>query len=73
MVLTPRVLLIALRFFDEKQVDPISILAGLVQTGLYLDFFYSALTSNVDLLGPPQRVDASLLLVLWPFPPTLFF
>ncbi|PWN89839.1 putative ERD2-ER lumen protein-retaining receptor [Acaromyces ingoldii] len=28
------------RYFTEKAIDPISILAGLVQTGLYLDFFY---------------------------------
>ncbi|KAF8504623.1 ER lumen protein retaining receptor [Russula emetica] len=28
------------RYFAEQLVDPISITAGLVQTGLYLDFFY---------------------------------
>jgi len=28
------------RYFAEEVVDPISITAGLVQTGLYLDFFY---------------------------------
>ncbi|KAI0300433.1 ER lumen protein retaining receptor [Multifurca ochricompacta] len=28
------------RYFAEELIDPISILAGLVQTGLYLDFFY---------------------------------
>jgi len=28
------------RYFVEDLVDPISITAGLVQTGLYLDFFY---------------------------------
>ncbi|KAJ9474553.1 ER lumen protein-retaining receptor [Pseudozyma hubeiensis] len=28
------------RYVSENQVDPISILSGLVQTGLYLDFFY---------------------------------
>ncbi|KAI9465175.1 ER lumen protein retaining receptor [Lactarius psammicola] len=28
------------RYFVEDLVDPISIMAGLVQTGLYLDFFY---------------------------------
>jgi ER lumen protein retaining receptor len=28
------------RYFVEDLVDPISIAAGLVQTGLYLDFFY---------------------------------
>jgi hypothetical protein len=29
------------RYFTENQVDPISVVCGLVQTGLYLDFFYS--------------------------------
>jgi len=28
------------RYFVDELVDPISITAGLVQTGLYLDFFY---------------------------------
>ncbi|KDN46980.1 putative ERD2-ER lumen protein-retaining receptor [Tilletiaria anomala UBC 951] len=28
------------RYFTENKVDPISIIAGLVQTGLYLDFFH---------------------------------
>jgi ER lumen protein retaining receptor len=28
------------RYFAEDLVDPISITAGLLQTGLYLDFFY---------------------------------
>ncbi|PWN49351.1 putative ERD2-ER lumen protein-retaining receptor [Violaceomyces palustris] len=28
------------RYFTENTVDPISVLSGLVQTGLYLDFFY---------------------------------
>lgn len=28
------------RYISENQIDPISILSGLVQTGLYLDFFY---------------------------------
>ncbi|KAI9441523.1 ER lumen protein retaining receptor [Lactarius indigo] len=28
------------RYFVDDLVDPISIIAGLVQTGLYLDFFY---------------------------------
>ncbi|CEH17750.1 er lumen protein retaining receptor [Ceraceosorus bombacis] len=28
------------RYFTENQVDPISVISGLVQTGLYLDFFY---------------------------------
>ena len=28
------------RYFSEGTVDPIAIVAGIVQTGLYLDFFY---------------------------------
>ncbi|KAL5504642.1 ERD2 [Sanghuangporus vaninii] len=28
------------RYFSEGTVDPIAVIAGLVQTGLYLDFFY---------------------------------
>ncbi|KAF7983049.1 hypothetical protein HWV62_24716 [Athelia sp. TMB] len=28
------------RYFAEGQVDPIAVTAGVVQTGLYLDFFY---------------------------------
>lgn len=32
------------RYFSEGQVDPIAIVAGLVQTGLYIDFFYVYVT-----------------------------
>jgi len=28
------------RYFSEGTVDPIAVISGLVQTGLYLDFFY---------------------------------
>ncbi|KAI0262231.1 ER lumen protein retaining receptor [Gloeopeniophorella convolvens] len=28
------------RYFSDELVDPISVISGLVQTGLYLDFFY---------------------------------
>lgn len=28
------------RYFTEGTVDPIAVTAGIVQTGLYLDFFY---------------------------------
>jgi hypothetical protein len=31
------------RYYAEDVLDPISITAGLVQTGLYLDFFYQVL------------------------------
>lgn len=29
------------RYFAESLIDPISVVAGLVQTGLYADFFWS--------------------------------
>jgi len=32
------------RYFTEDVVDPIAVVAGLVQTGLYLDFFYVYVT-----------------------------
>ncbi|KAH7883238.1 ER lumen protein retaining receptor-domain-containing protein [Phlebopus sp. FC_14] len=32
------------RYFTEGVVDPIAVVAGLVQTGLYLDFFYVYVT-----------------------------
>lgn len=35
------------RYFADDLVDPISITAGLVQTGLYLDFFYVYFTKYV--------------------------
>jgi ER lumen protein retaining receptor len=35
------------RYFSEQLVDPIAITAGLVQTGLYLDFFYVYFTRYV--------------------------
>jgi hypothetical protein len=35
------------RYFAEQLVDPISVTAGLVQTGLYLDFFYVYFTKYV--------------------------
>jgi len=28
------------RYYTDSQVDPIAVTAGIVQTGLYLDFFY---------------------------------
>jgi len=39
-------------YFVEDLVDPISITAGLVQTGLYLDFFYVYFTRYASLLSP---------------------
>jgi ER lumen protein retaining receptor len=35
------------RYFSEGIVDPIAITAGIVQTGLYLDFFYVYFTKYV--------------------------
>jgi len=35
------------RYVAEDLVDPISITAGLLQTGLYLDFFYVYFTKYV--------------------------
>ncbi|KAL4071273.1 ER lumen protein retaining receptor-domain-containing protein [Scleroderma yunnanense] len=32
------------RYFTEGTVDPIAVVAGIVQTGLYLDFFYVYVT-----------------------------
>ncbi|KAN0081334.1 ER lumen protein retaining receptor domain containing protein [Tylopilus felleus] len=32
------------RYFTEDLVDPIAVVAGLVQTGLYIDFFYVYVT-----------------------------
>jgi hypothetical protein len=36
------------RYFTEGVVDPIAVVAGLVQTGLYLDFFYVYFTKCVS-------------------------
>jgi hypothetical protein len=38
------------RYFTEDVVDPIAVVAGLVQTGLYIDFFYVYVTKCV---APP--------------------
>lgn len=35
------------RYAVEGSVDPISVVAGLVQTGLYADFFYVYFTKYV--------------------------
>ena len=40
-------------YFVEDLVDPISIFAGVVQTGLYLDFFYVYFTKYASL--PPYK------------------
>ena len=36
------------RYFTEDMVDPIAVTAGLVQTALYLDFFYVYFTKCVS-------------------------
>lgn len=38
------------RYVTEDVVDPIAVVAGLVQTGLYLDFFYVYFTKCVSAL-----------------------
>ena len=38
------------RYFTEDMVDPIAVTAGLVQTALYLDFFYVYFTKWVPTL-----------------------
>ncbi len=35
------------RYFSEGVVDPIAVIAGLVQTALYVDFFYVYFTKYV--------------------------
>lgn len=35
------------RYFTDGMVDPIAIVAGIVQTGLYIDFFYVYFTKCV--------------------------
>lgn len=35
------------RYFSDDVVDPIAVVAGIVQTGLYLDFFYVYFTKYV--------------------------
>lgn len=40
-------LLLGFRYFTDGTVDPIAVVAGLVQTGLYLDFFYVYFTKYV--------------------------
>jgi len=36
------------RYFTEGLVDPIAVTAGIVQTGLYIDFFYVYFTKYVS-------------------------
>jgi hypothetical protein len=45
-------------YYVEDLVDPISIFAGVVQTGLYLDFFYVYFTKYVSLYSCPTRPHA---------------
>lgn len=47
-----------IRYISENQVDPISIISGLVQTGLYLDFFYGSYSSLKTFVISPYRGDA---------------
>jgi hypothetical protein len=57
------------RYFAEQLVDPISITAGLVQTGLYLDFFYVYFTKYV---APTKSCTFPLVLTLRTHPLTGF-
>ena len=43
-------LILYVRYFSEGTVDPIAVIAGLVQTGLYLDFFYIYFTKCVTVV-----------------------
>jgi len=45
------------RYFAEGVVDPIAITAGIVQTGLYLDFFYIYFTKCVSSITPFSEAD----------------
>ena len=36
------------RYYSEGTVDPIAVVAGIVQTGLYADFFYVYFTKCVS-------------------------
>jgi ER lumen protein retaining receptor len=40
------------RYFTEGVVDPIAVVAGIVQTGLYIDFFYVYFTKCVFIIHP---------------------
>jgi ER lumen protein retaining receptor len=41
------------RYFAQGTVDPIAVVAGIVQTGLYLDFFYVYFTKYVSSFSRP--------------------
>lgn len=43
------------RYIAHNEIDPISILSGLVQTGLYLDFFYGTSHSHLEKPAQPAR------------------
>ena len=40
------------RYYTEGVVDPIAVTAGILQTGLYVDFFYVYFTKYVFLPKP---------------------
>ena len=52
------------RYFTEGLVDPIAVTAGIVQTGLYLDFFYVYFTKFVTI---PFFIFASNMLLFLEF------
>ncbi|KAG6381972.1 ER lumen protein retaining receptor-domain-containing protein [Boletus reticuloceps] len=43
------------RYVTEDVIDPIAVVAGLVQTGLYLDFFYVYFTNHDLEVNPKSR------------------
>jgi hypothetical protein len=57
------------RYFAEELVDPISIVAGLVQTGLYLDFFYIYFTKCVLISRVRPRTGSTLTCICSQGPP----
>lgn len=48
------------RYFTEDMVDPIAVTAGLVQTALYLDFFYVYFTKYVPFPSMPPHLSLCL-------------
>lgn len=48
------------RYFSEGHFDPIAVIAGLIQTGLYADFFYIYFTKCVN----PEVADYLLIILV---------
>lgn len=54
------------RYFADDTIDPIAVVAGVVQTVLYGDFFYSELLFLIEKILQIQRGTNHLLLVSLP-------